>query len=77
MEALRAIIEEIRKIRGVKPGEKSAPNEDYGELGQLLECLIYEECGSWQDVQKDEGLRVRVTATAKGYLRWLKHHRTP
>lgn len=69
------MIEEIRQIRGVKPGEKSLGNEDYGELGQLLECLIYDECDSWQDVQKDERLRARVTETARVYLAWLKEHR--
>ena len=72
MEKLRALVDEICQIEGIKPGQVQPDNPEYGELGQLLDNLMYNTCSAWQEVENDEGLRARVTQTAEGYLQFLK-----
>lgn len=54
MNELREMIDEIRRIRNVQPGDQMAANEHFGYLGQLLENLIYafdSADQSWQEVE--------------------------
>lgn len=80
MQELKRLIEEIRALEGVKPGDPMRGNPDQGHLGQTIDNLTHtdegaDNYGAWKDVRCSEAFRAQVTETAKGYLEWLKKQR--
>lgn len=69
---LRALVKEIRAIKGIKRGDKMPDWSDFGFLGQMLENLLYNERGSWKEVWWDKKLRAQVIKTAECYLGHLR-----
>lgn len=72
MHSLEEMIDEIRGIRQVLPGQESGVNEDFGYIGQLLEDIIFFDEQSWEEAHKDDKTLASVTAAAERYLLHLK-----
>lgn len=52
MEELRELIQKIRQVLGVKPGDKAMVSEEAGDAGQMLDDLIYDNNGSaWKSLE--------------------------